>query len=433
MKTLPSIRSRLAWALLAVTAAWGLAVSAVIWGSVRHEVDELLDNTLQESAEILYGLLSFNATQLPLSGGGALPAPPHEEHLVWQIISPGHEVALRSHRAPGVPLAAKGVLGFSSPTDNWRVYGMHFDDTGRVLLVAQTGVERTEARREAVFLVAGSALLVGLACALWMARRVVRELKPIEHMSAEVARFDPTFPNDRLAEPGRQELVPMHRAIVDLAHRLSRRIANERAFSAHAAHALRTPLAGIVAQLAAAQQRAGQDALPFLGNARKSADRLRRVVLSLLTMFRSGGDANLKPTSLQDLVAHLPFNDLGLDAEADEPVAADADLLSAALINLLDNSLRHGATAARLVLRQEPGGPCLQLSDNGSGLSADDLQSLQGLLDRQDYEHMRGLGLMLADLVCRAHGGRLHLVPSDKGCVIDLQLGDGTRHDRELF
>lgn len=432
MKSLPSIRSRLAWALLAVTAAWGLAVSAVIWGSVHHEVDELLDNTLQESAEILYGLLSFNAAQLPLSGGGALPAPPHEEHLVWQIINPSHQVALRSHRAPDVPLAAKGALGFSSPSEKWRVFGMRFDDSGRVLLVAQTGIERIEARREAVFLVGGSALLVGLACALWMGRRVVQEFKPLDKMSTEVARFDPTFPNDRLAEPTRQELLPMHRAIMDLAHRLSSRIANERAFSAHAAHAMRTPLAGIVTQLAAAQQRAGQEALPFLSNARKSADRLRRVVLSLLTMFRSGGDADPKPTVLQDLVAGLPFNDLVLDTEASESVAVDGDLLSAALINLLDNSLRHGATAAQLVLRQEPEGPCLRLSDNGSGLTAEDLQSLQRQLDQQDYEHMRGLGLVLADLVCRAHGGRLLLVPSDQGCVIDLHLGDGTRLDREL-
>ncbi|MGS0754018.1 hypothetical protein ACVBEH_04260 [Roseateles sp. GG27B] len=77
---------------------------------MRHEVDDLLDNTLQESAEIL-GPVAFNAAQLPLSAsGGAMPAPVHDERLVWQIVSASHQVLLRSHRAPDRVLVAKAGL-----------------------------------------------------------------------------------------------------------------------------------------------------------------------------------------------------------------------------------------------------------------------------------------------------------------------------------
>ena len=50
---LPSIRQRLSRALIGVSIGWGIAVSAVVWFAVRHEVDDLLDNAVQESAEIL--------------------------------------------------------------------------------------------------------------------------------------------------------------------------------------------------------------------------------------------------------------------------------------------------------------------------------------------------------------------------------------------
>ena len=58
-------------------------------------------------------------------------------------------------------------------------------------------------------------------------------------------------PHD-LPRPLRQELVPMVNAISGLGDRLASHVAHERAFAAHAAHALRTPLAGMDAQLAVA-------------------------------------------------------------------------------------------------------------------------------------------------------------------------------------
>src|SRR3954465_8318083 len=119
MTRAPSIRKRLSGTLFVVSIAWALAVSFVVWVSVRHEVDDLMDDTLQESAEILYGLLSFNASQLPLDGSGSLPAPAHAERLVWQIVSADQRVLLRSHTAPAKPFLAKPAPGLNSVGDEW--------------------------------------------------------------------------------------------------------------------------------------------------------------------------------------------------------------------------------------------------------------------------------------------------------------------------
>jgi two-component system OmpR family sensor kinase len=422
---MPSIRRRLSRALIGVSIGWGIAVSAVVWFAVHHEVDELLDSALQESAEILFGLLSFNASKLSLEGGaGWLPAPLHDETLVWQIVSPNREVLLRSHRAPPVPLVHRNTTAMSSVGDEWRVYSLPFDPTGRMLYVAQTGRSRREARVEAAIFTASAALLVGVLCAYALRWRVRRELDPITRLSEAVVQFDPLRPESRLDAATRAELMPVHSAITDLGARLARRLSNERAFSAHAAHALRTPLAGMVAQLAVAQRVSSAEAQPHLQRTREAASRLRRVVTALLTLFRTGGDVRRQPVAIAELIDQLSFEQLEIVASGNTHVQVDPDLLAAALMNLIDNSMRHDASEVQVEPRRESDGRIMiAVRDNGSGIPEADRARLQAALDAQKYDGAMGLGLMLADLVARAHGGRLSIQSSSTGCVIVLDLG----------
>ena len=68
MVALPSIQRRLSYFLVGVSLAWGLLISATIYVVGRTQVDKMLDYTLLEAAEILYGLLNFDVKQLPLQG-----------------------------------------------------------------------------------------------------------------------------------------------------------------------------------------------------------------------------------------------------------------------------------------------------------------------------------------------------------------------------
>lgn len=423
MTSLPSIRQRLSYALMGISIAWVMAASTAVWLVVRHEVDELLDSTLQESAEILRGLLSFNAAQLPLPVGATLPRLDHQERLVWQVVDPAQEVLLRSYQAPVRALSSQREEGLSTNGSTWRVYGMPLDGTDRLLYVAQRVQDRREVLLRAAVFTAGAALVIGLLCATWLRSRVRAELEPISAMSDAVTHFDPLHPEASLASATRAELVPMHGAISDLGARLARRLANERAFSAHAAHALRTPLAGMVAQLAVAQRRSPPEVQPHLTRTREAADRLRRVVTALLALFRTGGEVDWRPVDIGDLVTHLPFETLSVTVDDQAKTHADPDLLAAALMNLLDNSVRHGATTAKVSARREPNGTHIVVHDDGAGIPTLERERLQTALDTENYEGQMGLGLMLADLVARAHGGRLRLLQVPAGCAVDLALG----------
>jgi signal transduction histidine kinase len=125
-----------------------------------------------------------------------------------------------------------------------------------MVYVAQTSEERLEAAQE----IASAVLLAGraddAARVLWLSSRVRRELRPLQDLSHALGHYDPLLPGASLGVAAREELQPVHAAIDALAGRLAKRIADERAFTSHAAHALRTPLAGIDAQLAVALREA---------------------------------------------------------------------------------------------------------------------------------------------------------------------------------
>ena len=433
------LRTQLWWSLLTV-----VAMTMAVWLAVQQEVDELMDDSLQSVA---HGLLGPLLEQPPPASGageraaqGAMPDPaaraPRDNggnatlsarsagpRFVWQLVGPGAQspVLASARGAPTVALVATPSPGFTDLPD-WRVYGLALGLEGRMLYVAQSREERREAQIELVFafVLAGLPMLVlGL---VWLNARVRQDLQPLQALSRRLADFDPLRPGATLGVAAHDELRPVQLAIDALATRLARRVAHERAFTAHAAHALRTPLAGIDAQLAVALRQASPELQPRLQRVRAAAERLQRVVAALLAMFRSGAEVEHRPLDLAALAARLPLEGLALrvQVEAGEALAGDADLLTAALLNLLDNAQRHGAT---LVTLSVPRPGVLRVQDNGSGIAPDRLQDLQQALAAQAYEGRMGLGLMLADLVARAHGGSLLLPAAGPGFTALLDLG----------
>ena len=427
MKSTPSILGRLSLNVIIIAAIWSLAVTAAVWTVVRHEIDELLDNTLEESAQIIHALLAYRLTLSPVDGTEqvTMPAPAHIERLIWQVVDAGNKTVMRSHDAPDTPLLATRTAGFADVGDQWRVMTMPL--SGRqswTLHVAQDAEERREASIEAAEYTAGVALLIGLGCVFWLRYRIRAELQPLERLSVAVRNFDPLNADSPLAPVTRAELEPMQQAISALSSRLIQRIANERAFSAHAAHALRTPLAGLDAQLAVALRECPAELRPRLLRTRSAANRLQRVVTALLALFRSGSEPELQHVSMSELIAPLAFENLSIHAEGERLIHADPDLIAAALLNLLDNASRHHAGTVTISARKEHG-IVLSIRDDGSGIPAEKRAAMQQAISAQTYGGQTGLGLMLADMVARAHGGSLKLCDVETGCLVELHLPDG--------
>ncbi len=440
---LPSISGRLARALLGWAGLWGLAVGAAVWLAAVSEVDELLDEGLMSSATLM-ATLALPADAAQGEGEEAAFAGRSPENFAWQLVSADGRLLLRSQLAPPTPWHRTPAAGFSNQ-DRWRLYGLALPGAqgqgrpgaepgpargGRMLYTAQTRAERGEARADVALSAALAAVAMGLLGQLWLRARVRAELRPLQALSARLDALDlDTQATVRLGPPQRRELVPVHHAVDDLMARLALRLGNERAFSAHAAHALRTPLAGIDAQLALALRDAPPPLATRLQRVREAAGRLQGVVAALLGMFRAGTALDRVPVDLGALLARLPAAGLQVawqDAEAASqrsgarpPLQADADLLAAALANLLDNSLRHGARAVQVT---QPAAQTLRLQDDGPGVPEAERARLQRALDEEAYEGTTGLGLMLADRVARAHGGRVRLPAGGPGFVVELSL-----------
>ena len=424
-RALPSIRTRLANALAVWAVVWGLTVGAAVWLAAAREVDELLDDGLQSSAELI-AAIAVNVDQLPApeASGAARPAAGGAtERFAWQVVARDGTVPLRSPHAPATPWQATPTAGFSE-TAGWRVFGLALAADGRMLYAAQTRDERQEARAGAALGAVLAALAVGLLGHLWLRSQVRRELEPLQTLSDRLQRLDIDAAAEsgdrRLGPAQRRELQPVHQALDALIERLALRMTTERAFSAHAAHALRTPLAGIDAQLAVALRECPPALGARLQRVRDGAARLQGVVTALLGLFRTGSPPARAPVDVTRLLARLPVAGLQVQVDAHAAVVADADLLAAALVNLLDNALRHGAH--RVTVRSTASGS-LRLDDDGPGVPTPRRRQLQAALDAQAYDGVTGLGLMLADRVARAHGGRLWLPAVDQGFAVELDLG----------
>ncbi|WP_310463744.1 HAMP domain-containing sensor histidine kinase [Sphaerotilus sp.] len=410
-----SIRRRMLAALLWTSVVWGVVAPLMVVLTIRHEINELLDDTLRASAEALSGIVQAPLPAAPAARrhppGGLVINPTAgyvRGRFAWQLVGPDREVLLHSPLAPPEPFVPQVRTGLSDAASGWRVLGVEVGGQGQILYVAHSLDERSEALRDAAVSTMLASLVVWAVCVIGLLRRMRSELAQIDRLVADVQDHDPMDATNPLPPVTREELRPIRDAIDDLGARLAVRVRNERAFAAHAAHALRTPLAGMDAQLAVALRECAPEQQLRLQRVRDAAGRFARVVSALLTLFRSGAELHRQPVDVAAMLARMPIAGLDVqvsDAGPSRRLNADPDLLAAALANLFDNALRHGARRVTVKV----GSACVRLSDDGPGLEADRLQALQSALDREDHAAFPGLGLVLADLVARAHGGRLRL------------------------
>lgn len=426
-RTIPSIAGRLARALLVWSLAWGAAAGGAVWLAAAEEVDELLDETLVSSAELLAAVVRNHE-----DAAGAVLPDAAVAHFAWQLVDAGGAVLLRSPHAPAIAWQPVSTAGFHNQP-GWRIYGLATGNQGRVLYAAQTTDERNEARHEVGLSALLAALAVGALGHVWLRTRVRQELVPLVGLSDRLAAWNPANPAAPvLGAAERAELLPVHDALNALAERLAARLANERAFAAHAAHALRTPLAGIDAQLAVAAREAGAGALAErLQRVRGAAARLQAVVAALLALFRSADGAAVlqrQQLHLHEWVSRLPVSGPALQASGS--LQADPDLLAAVLVNLVDNAARAGARRVTLSVA----GDVLSVQDDGAGLDPQRRQALREALQASGSGEPErdsapkaglGLGLLLAARVARVHGGELQLPESAQGFRVDLRLPSG--------
>jgi len=424
------MQGRLIRSVLAVLTLIWLIAAGVTWIDARHEVNELLDAHLAQSAALLlvqrYG--DFDDDDI-VADRLAVRQP--QPTVLFQVFQAG-KLVLRSDDAPAQPVsggAAPGYRTVAAGGTAWRVFAAA--DRSRDLLVLVA--ERSAARQSILWAVLRSTLwplvvaLPLLAVASWA---VVRHgLAPLRALGQAVQARQPAALAPIVADGLTSELQPLLSSLNDLLGRVSVLLESERRFTADAAHELRTPIAAIrvQAQVAAAEAdpAARQHALAATVS---GCDRAARLVDQLLTLSRleANGVTELTRVDLREVVrqvvaalapqAGYKRQELRLEAGLACPVWGNDILLALLARNLIDNAIRYSPTSASIHVRLtcEHAQFALEVDDSGPGLSQPQLARLGERFFRVpgSGESGSGLGWSIARRICQAHGFALAAAPS---------------------
>ncbi|MCY1425916.1 Signal transduction histidine-protein kinase/phosphatase MprB [compost metagenome] len=156
-------------------------------------------------------------------------------------------------------------------------------------------------------------------------------------------------------------------------------------------------------------------------------------VAEIDTHSRRAGMKMLDPASLVSSLAadFRPVAEecnitLTTQVQAGPALLADAELLTEALINLLDNAIKFtppGGTV-RIELGQSAAGPYLLVQDDGPGIPAEDREHVLlrfGRCTRDQQVSGAGLGLAIVAAVVRLHGYGLLMEDAAPGLRVVIQ------------
>lgn len=299
--------------------------------------------------------------------------------------------------------------------------------------IAETLLKRTRARRDLLLVFSPLSLLLLLA-AVVVARGVRRTVRPLESLAARWNQRShdslEAIPTDEVP----RELMPFATALNDMLQRVRGVLEREQRFASTAAHQLRTPLTALQLGLSRAAEAPDlasvHRVLQDLGD---TTQRTARLVQQLLALSRL--DPELTNTAA---FSRLDLNGLAravgeayLDLAADQGVTLElheaaapgavvrgqADLVSEALGNLVDNALKQSPAGGTVRIVVEALPPSLAVHDDGPGVpEAERARVFERFARGSTAQGLgSGLGLAIVKEIADLHGATVRLAGSDTG------------------
>jgi signal transduction histidine kinase len=244
-----------------------------------------------------------------------------------------------------------------------------------------------------------------------------RALTPVRDMTAAITRIEPDDLTRRLPvrEPP-DELDDLAAQFNDMLARLTRARERNRAFIAQAAHQLKTPLTIVrgESELGLDRTRDPEEYRVTLQRVRQAADQMARRVEGLFLLAQA--DAGERPP-LTDTIeldglalesadlmrgrAQRAHRSLELDRVESAVAYGNEQLLREALLELLENALKHGADGAvRISAYNEGDRAHIAVASAGPAIDASTRPRVDG----------GGLGLSILRWIADLHGGDLTYV-----------------------
>jgi signal transduction histidine kinase len=455
-----SLRARLMVVGLAGVAGALLVGGLLLYAATGAALDRATTAEARSSAQDVAALVNDGRLPdpVPVSGAQLVQVLDDQNRVVGgsvaadrltPIVSPEERQQISAGAGIRVPAARAGLSG------ELQVAGVVAGPaSNRVLVVAAVPTADLETSRRVlrtlmlVFFPVFMGLLAGIA---W--RVIGSALRPVEALREGAERIgEAADPTERLpVGPANDEISALATTLNRMLARLDSANEQQRAFVADAAHELRSPLASLQTQLEVAERVGEGGDLP--GELLPEVTRLSTLVEDLLTLARSGQAASprgAEPVSVPELLeeaqqryaaARVPVR-VELARAAGGPawgehagtVLARHDDLTRAVGNLVDNGIRHAASA--VTLGWERHGPELWVTvrDDGHGIAEADRERVFDRFARLDEARDRdsggsGLGLAITRELLRRNGGRVWLEDAGPGvrAVVALAAADGGR------
>lgn len=250
-----------------------------------------------------------------------------------------------------------------------------------------------------------------LAATLWISRILSRPLRALTEASARVG-FGEEGADLPLSGP--EDVRSAITAFNAMSRRVNGLLREKDVMLGAIGHDLRTPLASLRIRLETMEPES--ERIKAVATIEETAQLLE----SILEFARHGRSG--EPLTVLD--ACVLVEDLAEDyAETGAPVAMGDHsraplacrpiLFRRLLRNLIDNAVRY-AGSATLHVRPGPVETEILVEDDGPGMTESDMAVAREAFVRSDTSRSRstggaGLGLALADAICRSHGGRMEL------------------------
>jgi two-component system OmpR family sensor kinase len=295
--------------------------------------------------------------------------------------------------------------------------------------------------RMTMVLVGAVVLLVG-AAAIALATRA--GLRPLDRIAETADRIADGDLGARAALPtGPDEVGRLATAFDGMAERVDATLQAQRQFAADASHELRSPLTilGGYVDVLARQEIDRETRSRTLAAMRREIDRLSRLSndLLLLTQLEAGGGrSNARLVDLGELVedigaaAKVIGSDRRIEVFRDGalPVRADPDRLTQALMNLVDNAVRHSPTGGlvRIAARGVDGRAVAEITNEGEQIPPEHLAHVFDRFYRASngssagQEGHAGLGLAIVKAIAESSGGSVTAASDSTGTRFSISL-----------
>lgn len=429
MKAPASLQARLALGLgLALSLLW-LGAAAFTVESLRREMESVFDSTLQETAQRLLPLAVLEIVNRDEDATAQHLAPirAHEELLTYIVRDATGTILMGSHAAEPTLFPDWDGPGFRQ-TNTHRFYGEDTLQGSIRLTVAEPLAIRQDLLRD-ILLRQALPLVMSLPVTLgiiWIMLRL--GMGGVRRFRTTLATRDVRDLSPVPVEGLPAELHPVAETLNRLLARLSDAFEAERSFAANAAHELRTPLAGAIAQA----QRIRQETPDSTSAERAAAieetlKRLTRTAERLMQLARAEG-GRLKVDYAYDIrsILSLVINDLTQTDGAqpvrlsipETPVRSDLDPDAFAIVvrNLIENALRHGSDDSAVEVDLSPFG-VFRVRNGGPVVPAGVLDRLTDRFAGRGGRAGGGLGLAIVAAIAERTGAALRLDSPRPGCA----------------